>query len=263
MNPAAARPPILAVSGLSFGFGGVAALSEVDLEVHPGECVGLIGPNGAGKSTLLNCVSRVNHEQAGSIQVDGVDCAGRLPADMIALGVKRTFQNIETFSEMKVREVLQVGAHSLASASMFAAVLGLRRVRRESAQVAAEVDRTAAALGLSQLLDIQISALPYGLQKKVDLARALVGGARLLLLDEPAAGLSEWEWNEMLKVLLELRGSGEMGILVIEHQLGFVRQLADRLYALDAGKIVAQGDPATVLDDRRVVEAYIGTATAP
>jgi branched-chain amino acid transport system ATP-binding protein len=262
MNPAAGKSPILAVSGLSFGFGGVAALSDVDLVVHPGECVGLIGPNGAGKSTLLNCISRINQEQAGSIRVDGVDCAGRLPADMIALGVKRTFQNIETFSDMRVREVLQVGAHSLAGASMAAAVLGLRRVRLESARVDAEVERTAAALGLSQLLDTEVSGLPYGLQKKVDLARALVGGARLLLLDEPAAGLSEWEWKQMLAALLELRASGDMGILVIEHQLGFVRQLATRMYALDAGRIVAEGDPAAVLDDRRVVEAYIGTATS-
>jgi branched-chain amino acid transport system ATP-binding protein len=260
MNSATDSRPILEVSGLSFGFGGVAALSEVDVVVQPGECVGLIGPNGAGKSTLLNCISRINQLQTGSILVDGIDCAGRLPADMIALGVKRTFQNIETFSDMRVREVLEVGAHHLAEASIAAAVLGLRRVRLEAARVAGEVERTAAALGLSELLDTEISGLPYGLQKKVDLARALIGGTRLLLLDEPAAGLSEFEWKQMLAALLELRGRGDMGILVIEHQLGFVRQLATRLYALDAGRIVAEGEPAEVLEDRRVVEAYIGTA---
>lgn len=253
-------PPILAIDGVSFGFGGVAALDGIDIVVGRGECVGLIGPNGAGKSTLINCVTQIYQVHSGSIRVAGQECVGRHPSEMIRLGVKRTFQNIETFREMSVREILEVGAHYLASATLVQAVLGLPRVGRDAARVRVAVEAAAEAVGVTEHLDAEIAGLPYGVQKKVDLARALVGGARLLLLDEPAAGLAEWEWKEMLGLLQRLRATGDLGILVIEHQLGFVRQLVDRLYALDAGRIVADGDPAVVLDDRRVVESYIGTA---
>jgi branched-chain amino acid transport system ATP-binding protein len=260
--------PILEVQGAGFGFGGVAALADVDLTVAAGECVGLIGPNGAGKSTLINCITRIYALDHGTITIDRVDSATRKPSQLAELGVKRTFQNIETFSEMTVREVLEVGAHHLGRTSMLASVLGARRVATERAAITAEVERTAADLGLSELLATRVSALPYGLQKKVDLARALIGGARLLLLDEPAAGLDTDEWHELADLLrarsAAAAAAGEpMGILLIEHQLGFVRRLADRLYALDAGRVIADGSPQDVLADRRVIDSYLGTSSTP
>jgi branched-chain amino acid transport system ATP-binding protein len=256
------RVPILEVSGVCFGFGGVAALTDVDLTVGAGECVALIGPNGAGKSTLINCLTQISTVHSGSIRVGGRDCVGLPASAMITLGVKRTFQNIETFAEMTVREILEVGAHHLGSTSIAASVFASRRVATERAALRSEVERTADTLGLHAVLDTRVAGLPYGVQKKVDLARALVGGARLLLLDEPAAGLSEQEWEQLAELLQDLKTRSDMGILLIEHQLGFVRRLADRLYALDAGRVVAQGDPAAVLADRRVIESYIGLASA-
>ena len=150
---------------------------------------------------------------------------------------------------MTVREVLHVGAHHLGATSMLASVLGARRVAAERERIAAEVNETAAALGVDALLDTRVSSLPYGPQKKVDLARALVGGARLLLLDEPAAGLDTDEWTELADRLRDHAGARAgtarpMGVLLIEHQLDFVRRLADRLYALDAGAVIAEGEPA-------------------
>jgi branched-chain amino acid transport system ATP-binding protein len=265
-SPTGPPAPILEVRGVGFGFGGVAALREVDLDVAAGECVALIGPNGAGKSTLVNCITRIYPPRQGTVTIDGRDCGRLQPSQLVDLGVKRTFQNIETFREMTVREVLLVGAHHLGSTSMLASVLGSRRVAGERERIEAEVARTAAALDLEPVLDTRVSTLPYGQQKKVDLARALVGGARLLLLDEPAAGLDTDEWTELADQLRATQAGSmqtdrPMGILLIEHQLGFVRRLADRLYALDAGTVIAQGDPASVLADRQVIDSYLGTST--
>ncbi len=186
---------VLDVQGVSHGFGGVSALRDVALTVRADECVALIGPNGAGKSTLINCITGIYPIRIGSVRIEALDCTRRQPSELASLGVKRTFQNIETFREMTVREVLAVGAHHLGSTSMLAGVFGSRRVAIERARIADEIERTATAFDLDGLLEHRVSALPYGLQKKVNLARALVGGARLLLLDEPAAGLDTDEWN--------------------------------------------------------------------
>jgi branched-chain amino acid transport system ATP-binding protein len=251
---------MLDVHGLSFSFGGVAALSDVDLHVNVGECVGLIGPNGAGKSTLLNCISRLNDLRVGSIFIAGYDCTRTRTAELIQRGVKRTFQNIETFNDMEVREVLTVGAHHLTKTSLWEAALGLRRVHTEAERTAAEVERIAQSLGIERYLSDLVRSLPYGVQKKVDLARALIGETTLLLLDEPAAGLSEWEWHEMVDILLALKSGGQVGIVIVEHQLSFVRQIVDRLYVLDAGRVLVEGPPQQVLQDQRVIDAYIGSA---
>jgi len=250
------------VRNLSIAFGGVNALTDVNLDVWPGECVGLIGPNGAGKTTLLNCISRLLDPSTGSILIEGVECRRVPTARIVSLGVKRTFQNIATFQEMRVAEVLAIGAHHETRSTFLDAVLGTPIASRESLRVRAMVEESAAALGISELLGHVVRDLPYGNQKKVDIGRALMGGAKVLLLDEPAAGLSEWEWLEMLETLHRLKSTTTTGILVIEHQLEFVRRLADRIYALDAGQIIAQGSPDAVLKDRGVIEAYIGTATA-
>jgi len=248
------------VRHLSIAFGGVNALSDVNLDLWPGECVGLIGPNGAGKTTLLNCISRLLEPSIGSILIEGAECSRVPTARIVSLGVKRTFQNIATFQEMRVAEVLAVGAHHETRSSFLDAVLGTTLASRESRRVQAMVEESAAALGISELLDHVVRDLPYGNQKKVDIGRALMGGAKILLLDEPAAGLSQWEWLEMLETLRRLKSETTTGILVIEHQLEFVRRLADRIYALDAGQVIAQGTPDVVLSNRAVVEAYIGTA---
>jgi branched-chain amino acid transport system ATP-binding protein len=253
---------VLDVRGACFGFGGVAALTDVDLDVASGEFVGLIGPNGAGKSTLINCVTQIDQLHSGSVRIDGRECVGRHPSQMVHLGVKRTFQNIETFRDMTVREVLEVGGHHLGRASIAASVFGRPAAVADRDRIAAAVTAAATALGVEGLLDTRVASLPYGVQKKVDVARALVGGARLLLLDEPAAGLPEDDWQELSRVLRELAESHQLAILLIEHQLGFVRQFVHRLYVLDAGRIVTRGEPDSVLADPRVVQSYLGTALA-
>jgi branched-chain amino acid transport system ATP-binding protein len=251
---------MLSVGHLSFSFAGVQALADVSLEVAAGECVGLIGPNGAGKTTLLNCITRLLDAPVGSIQVNGIECRHVPTAQISSLGVKRTFQNIATFHDMLVEEVLSVGAHYQTRASFVEVALGAPRVARETRHVQALVEESAAALGITNLLKQRVRDLPYGYQKKVDIARALIGGAKVLLMDEPAAGLSEWEWKEILEILVALKATSSTAILVVEHQLDFVRRLADRLYALDAGQVIAEGTPEAVFSHPDVVAAYVGTA---
>jgi branched-chain amino acid transport system ATP-binding protein len=250
--------PVLTVTQVSLAFGGVQALSDVSLTVGSGECVGVIGPNGAGKSTLLNCLSGLYSVPAAAITIGGVPCGGSRPSSLVARGVKRTFQNVETFKDMSVREVLSVGACHLAQLSMAGAVVLGRRAREEQLRLASAVLEAAVTVGIVDHLDARVDDLPYGLQKRVDVARALVGGARLLLLDEPAAGLSSSEVDDMGQLLVRLRRDTQLGMLLVEHHLDFVRQVVDRIYVLEAGRVIASGEPDEVLALPEVVEAYIG-----
>lgn len=251
---------VLDVRGVSLAFGGLRALDDVRLTIARGECVGVIGPNGAGKSTLLNCLSGLYEVSQESVLISGVACGGARPSSLVKRGVKRTFQNIETFREMTVREVLAVGACHLANRSIIATVVLPGRARREADELAKMVDEAASSLDLAGVMDEHIEDLPYGTQKRVDLARALVGGARLLLLDEPAAGLSDEEIDDIAALLIRLRGDGVLGMLLVEHHLDFVRRVADRLYVLETGTVIAEGTPDEVLSRPEVVEAYIGVS---
>jgi len=249
----------LDIRNVSVDFGGVHALRDVSFGVEPGEIVGLIGPNGAGKSTLLNCVSGLTRPASGTIRWGDADL-GRLASSQIASrGVARVFQHPEVMAELSVRENLLVARHRFLRYSVFAEILALPSARRAEADARAEVARVAAAVGLAaDLLDLPAGKLPYGHRKLLELGRAMLLEAQLFLLDEPVAGLNEREIDALARLVLGFKAKGDVAVLLVEHNMGLVDRLCDRVVVLDAGAPIAAGTPAEVLADPKVRLAYLG-----
>lgn len=248
----------LSVSGVSVDFGGVKALQDVTLDVPPGSIVGLIGPNGAGKSTLLNCISGLTRPTAGKIQLGGVDLTGRRPDQIAGMGMGRVFQHPQVIAEFSVLDNLLVSCHSRLKFPVMAEMLGSPAVRREENRARAEAIDVATRIGLADSLDLLTGSLPYGHRKLLELGRVMLMGARVLLLDEPIAGLNEREIEHLAGIVLELRSSNGLSILLVEHNMGLVRRLCDRAVVLDAGQVIAEGTPDAVLQDPKVLLAYLG-----
>lgn len=251
-------PALLRIAGLTVRFGGVAALTDVALDVARGSVHGLIGPNGAGKTTLLNCISRLVRPNAGSIAFDGVDLL-QAPAHRIAgLGIARTFQNLGLVGELTVLENVMAGTYPSHGASLIdELVLVHRRNRFEQAARDAAL-QALAATGLSQLAGHRAADLPYGTRKGVELARAIVGNPQLLLLDEPTAGLNAQEMDRLREILQALRRGRDLTILVISHHLEFLLGIVDSVTVLDLGRRIAFGEPSLVKNDPKVIAAYVG-----
>jgi branched-chain amino acid transport system ATP-binding protein len=253
-------PSVLRVEDVTVRFGGVTALDGPCFAVPAGSVCGLIGPNGAGKTTLFNCVSRLYTPVAGSISFNGDDILA-MPAHRIApLGIARTFQNLGLVPSLSVRENVMVGAHHRMRATFATAALRLPAVRREERERAAEADDTLRRLHLMDVADLRAAGLPYGTLKRVELARALCGRPSLLLLDEPASGLSHAEVDELAALLLELRDEYDLTMLLVEHHMGMVMRICDHVVVLNFGRLIAQGTPEEVQRDEAVVEAYLGTS---
>jgi branched-chain amino acid transport system ATP-binding protein len=249
---------LLEVEDLTLRFGGVTALKGVSFDVRPGELFALIGPNGAGKTSVFNCINGVYRPQRGSIRLDGEELIGRSPPAVARLGVARTFQNLGLFVHLSVLENLMLGRHHLMRTGFVSGAVWWGRARREEIAGRARVEEVVELLELEAHRHTPAGLLPYGLQKRLELGRALAMEPKLLLLDEPVAGMNLEETEDMARYVLEARGRLDLAVILVEHEMRLVMDVADRVLALDFGTPLAAGAPADVQADASVVEAYLG-----
>jgi len=248
---------LLEVQQLTRDFGGVRAVNSVDFQVQQGEILALIGPNGAGKSTVLNMVSGVIPPSKGEIRF-GSQTMTRVPGyEYAKIGITRTFQNLQTFDDMTVLENVMVGMHTKTGSSLFSCGMSLASARREERLMQERAREWLERVGLSALSSAQAGSLPYGKLRLMEIARAMVAEPRLLLLDEPAAGLNHTETAEMSLMFQQIRQSGT-AILLVEHDMDMIMTIADRIVVLDQGSKIAEGTPREIQENPRVIAAYLG-----
>jgi branched-chain amino acid transport system ATP-binding protein len=250
----------LEVDGVVVRFGGVRALDGPSFDVAEGEICGLIGPNGAGKTTLFNCVTRIYQPESGSIRYEGVELLRVRRSRIAEMGIARTFQNLGLIPTLSVRENVAVGAHTRLRAGFASSSLWLPRVIREERGLRSGVSELLERLDLMSVADESPESLPFGTRKRVELARALVMRPRLLLLDEPACGLTHGEVSELGALIVQLRRDYDLTVLLVEHHMAMVMAVSDRVVVLDVGRKIAEGSTEQVRKDEKVIAAYLGTA---
>jgi len=249
----------LAVEHMSLRFGGLTVLTDLSLHVEPGELLALIGPNGAGKTSVLNCISGI-YRGAGTIRLRGEDINGRPPHEIARLGVARTFQHAEVFPQMTVLENLLTGRHARIATNVLAEMFFLPSVKREELRHREAVENVLSFVGLTARRHTPVGALPFGVQKLVGFARALALDPKLLLLDEPSAGLNRAEREVLARLILRIKDELGLAMIWIEHDMQMVADLADRLHVLDYGRTLGVGSADEVLNNPAVIAAYIGTS---
>jgi len=248
--------PLLEVRDLTLRFGAITAFEGVTFDVARGELFAVIGPNGAGKSSLFNALSRVYEPDAGSVRLDGRDFLRMRPHQLAAIGVARSFQNLGVIAHLTALENVLVGRHHLMRAGVLRGGLGTSRAeeRRHRAAAMEALD----FVGIADHADTDVQLLPYGHRKRVELARCLASEPSLMLLDEPVAGMNAGERAEITRLVRRLRSERELTLLLVEHDMGMVMQVADRVLVLDFGEPIALGTPAEIQADERVIRAYLG-----
>ena len=255
-----APAPLLQIDGVTLAFGGVKALTGVGFAVQPSSITAVIGPNGAGKTSLFNTISGFYRPTSGTIRFQGQDIT-RVPAPQRAkLGLGRSFQNIALFRGMTVLDNIKLGRHTHLKTNVFDALLYIGRARKEEAELRRDIEeRIIDFLEIDHIRNAPVAALSYGLQKRVEMARALAMQPQILMLDEPVAGMNREETEDMARFILDVRAEWGVTVLMVEHDMGMVMDLSDHVVVLNFGQVIAQGAPAVVQADPEVARAYLGS----
>jgi branched-chain amino acid transport system ATP-binding protein len=258
-SAARGEEPLLVVRNVGIEFGGITALKDVSFDVPRGEIVGLIGPNGAGKTTLFNCLSRIYRPSRGDILLENRSILEKPQHRIAAMGIGRTFQNVALFSTLSVRDNIRIGGHSITKGNAISDMIKLPSRRRTEQRLDDVTREISEFLDLQQVEDLAVVSLPFGTQKRVELGRALAMRPKILLLDEPAGGLNHEEVFALGDLIIRIRDQLGITILLVEHHMGLVMSIADRVVALNFGEKLSEGTPAYVQSDENVIKAYLGS----